>query len=129
MGKQWLWQSEVRTVSVSALTLWCGAKWKLAKPGYKSLGHEKGKGAGGTQILYSLTGLSSTRVLECFTEPWGGAGQVPGVQHFAGSLLCPWDAPGAVQALGSCSCPPWEPGFEQRKSYRALMLITLYSGM
>lgn len=65
----------------------------------------------------------------CFTEPWGGAGQVPGVQHFVGALLCPWDAPVEVQALGNCSCPPWEPGFEQRKSYRALMLISLTSGM
>lgn len=57
-------------------------------------------------------------------EPWGGVGQVRGVQHFIGALLCPWDAPvegmqhfiGAllctwdapveVQALCNCCHPP-----------------------
>lgn len=96
----------------------------------KVLARRRRKVQKGTQVLCSLTGLEQPPgCWSCFKEPWGGVGQVPRVQRFVGALLCPWDAPVEMQVLCNCSSPPWELGFEQRRSYRVLMLITLKSGM
>lgn len=104
------------------------SEWKLAKPGYESLGQEKKEGCRrALRSCFPSLGWSSTWMFELFYRDnnWGGVGQVPRAQHFSGAPLCPWDAPLEVEAVCNCSCPPWELGFEQRKSYRALMLITL----